>query len=248
MSECKFRVIVADDEKLIAKSIARNIEQANPAFEVVSIVHGGAEAFAAIEDILPHVVFSDIKMPEMDGLELIKRISVEYPSIRTVIVSGYNDFELARSALQSNAVDYILKPLNPFLLQKTLNKLERELLAERKMLTFERENSPAEIVESITTYIAHNYAEQINFSEVAKRFGFSSAYLSKIFKEYNGTTASKYLNDYRINLSKKLLLDTDLPIKVIAEKVGFLDQFHFSKNFRNVVGISPSQFREKDLV
>lgn len=246
MSEEKFRVIVADDEKLIAKSIARNIEKANAAFEVVRIAYNGAETYALVAELLPHVVFSDIKMPEMDGLELIERISREYPTVKTVIVSGYNDFDMARSALQNNAVDYILKPINPFILQKTLNKLECELLAEKKQLTVNRENFPADIVESIVTYIAHNYGDQITFTEIAKQYGFSSAYLCKIFKEHTGTPAGRYLNEYRINVSKRMLLDTDLSIKDIAEKVGFCDQFHFSKNFRNIVGMSPTQFRSKE--
>ncbi len=240
----KFRVIVADDEKLIAASIARNIEKANDAFSVVSIAYDGAEAYALVQSQAPHVVFSDIKMPEMDGLELIRHISQEYPAIKTIIVSGYNDFELAQSALQCSATDYILKPINPFILQRTLNKLERTLLAEKNMLLVDRENNSLDIYNSIVAYIAHNYAEQINFTKIASQYGFSAAYLTKIFKKHSGIPSGRYLNEYRINVAKKLLLDTDLSIKAIAEKVGFFDQFHFSKNFRNVVGICPTQFRK----
>lgn len=243
MKEIKFRVIVAEDEKIIANNIAKNISKANESFEVISIAYDGLEAYELTKKLLPDIVVSDIKMPELDGLALIMRIAQEFPAIKTVIISGYSDFEYARSAMQCKASDYLIKPVNPFDLQKVLNRLERELLAEKKAVVANRESRPADIVESITTYLRHNFDTKIDFSAMADQFGFSSAYLSKIFKEHTGTTASKYLNEYRINRAKKLLLDTDLTIKTISQKVGFVDPYHFSKSFKAVTGKSPELFR-----
>lgn len=132
--ERKFRVIVADDEALIGRNIARNIEKANEAFEVVKIAFDGLEALELTAQLLPDVVFSDIKMPEMDGIALIRRIAQEFPEIRTVIISGYNDFEFARDALRHKAVDYLLKPVNPDDLRATLDRLEQELLSRQRKL------------------------------------------------------------------------------------------------------------------
>lgn len=245
MKNYKFRVIVADDEKLIAKNIASTITRANPAFEVICIASDGQEAYELTQKLLPDVVFSDIKMPVMDGLALIAEINEKLPVIKTVIISGYNDFQLARTALLQHASDYLLKPVNPNELQKTLQKLERELLAEKSKLTKERQTRPADVVESIKAYLRHNYALQINFSDIASQYAFSSAYLVKIFKEHTGTSPGKYLRGYRIDIAKKLLMDSNLPVKEIAGKVGFEDQFHFSKIFKNEVGISPLQYREQ---
>jgi two-component system, response regulator YesN len=239
----KFRVIVAEDEKIIANNIAKNITKANESFEVINIAYDGLEAYELTKKLLPDIVVSDIKMPELDGLELIMRIAKELPTIKTIIISGYSDFEYARSAIQCKASDYLIKPVNPFDLQKVLNRLERELLAEKKTISADRETRPADIVENVTSYLRHNFDTHIDFSEIANQFGFSSAYLSKIFKEHTGTTASKFLNEYRINRAKKLLLDTDLTIKTISQKVGFVDPYHFSKNFKAVAGKSPEQYR-----
>jgi Response regulator containing CheY-like receiver domain and AraC-type DNA-binding domain len=244
MKADKFRVIVAEDEKIIANNIAKNITKANESFEVISIAYDGLEAYELTKKMLPDLVVSDIKMPELDGLDLIMRIANEFPTIKTIIISGYSDFDFARSAIQCKASDYLIKPVNPFDLQKALNRLERELLAEKKAVVADREIRPADIVESITTYLRHNFDTKIDFSDLANQFGFSSAYLSKIFKEHTGTTASKYLNEYRINRAKKLLIDTDLTIKAISQKVGFIDPYHFSKNFKAVVGESPEQYRD----
>ena len=109
----RFKVIVADDEKLIARNIARRVEQASDRFEVVAQAGTGQEALELSRQLLPDVVFSDIKMPEMDGLTLLARLREAVPSALCVIVSGYSDFEYARAAIQNSAVDYLLKPLNP---------------------------------------------------------------------------------------------------------------------------------------
>lgn len=243
-----FRVLVSDDEKLIAHNISRRIEAVNPRFEVIAIATDGLEALALIEKLMPDVVFTDIKMPELDGIGLIKQLSMTHQNIRTVIVSGYNDFDLVRSALRNRAVDYLLKPINTEELKKTLQKLEDELLAEKKELGQRHEESPAEIAERIMTYIRHNYANPIDLSHLASQFHFSTAYLSKIFKDYANITPGRYLRDCRMNMAKTLLRDTNLPVKDVAERVGYPDHVHFSKSFKNATGVTPAQYREqKDI-
>lgn len=241
--ERKFRVIVADDEALIGRNIARNIEKANEAFEVVKIAFDGLEALELTAQLLPDVVFSDIKMPEMDGIELIRRISIEFPEIRTVVISGYNDFEYARDALRHQAVDYLLKPINPNDLQATLCRLEQQLLSKHQELLPRRDHSPAEVAEYIMAYLRQNYAQDVDFASIAAQYGFSSAYLSKIFKDYANISPGKYLIDQRMRVAKKLLRDTDFPVKIIAEQVGYPDPLHFSKSFKSATGQSPAQYR-----
>lgn len=74
MSKAKFSVLVVEDEKLIARNISRSIQRVNSSFEVVAIASNGEEALAITDELLPNVVFTDICMPIMDGLELAKRI------------------------------------------------------------------------------------------------------------------------------------------------------------------------------
>ena len=240
----RFKVLVADDEKLIAQNIARKIEQTNSAFQVVAKAGTGLEALELASQLMPDVVFSDIKMPEMDGIELIGKLEQHDSSILTVIVSGYNDFAYARAALQHRAVDYLLKPINPDDLQQALSKLESILLARERQLAPRREESPREVVENVLIYLRENYAQQIDFSAIAEQQAVSAPYLSRIFKEQVGMTPSKFLADYRMQVAKKLLQDTSLSVKEVATRVGFSDQFHFSKTFKQFTGLSPVQFRK----
>lgn len=240
----KFSVLVCDDEKLVAKSIVKNIEKINPAFEVVGVAHDGEQAFDLVENLLPDAVFTDIKMPVMDGLALIGLLSLHYPFIKKVIVSGYNDFEYVKNALVEHASDYLLKPINPDEMHKVLKKLQSEIVAEHKAFLKETaHSSPDEIVFQVRTYFIQNFSSQIDLSLVAESLGFSPSYLTKVFKEQLNITPYRYLNKLRIDVAKKLLRNTALPIKTIAENVGFGDQFHFSKNFKLLNGLSPAQYR-----
>lgn len=239
-----FRVIVVDDEKLISNTIAKNITACDPAFEVVSVCYDGVSALKAIETYNPQILFTDIKMPLMDGLELIENVHNYYPSVRCVLISGYNEFEYAQTAIKFKVYDYLLKPLNKFELSKTLRKIKDELLAEQEQLNTERSSAPGNIVASIVQYLQTNYAKDINFTQIASDYNFSASYLTKIFKEYAGISPIKYLIDYRIKVAKNLLRDTNLTVKEIAEKTGFVDQFYFSKCFKSYCGVTPSQYKE----
>ena len=233
----KFKVIVADDEKLIARNIARRIEEGCEAFQVIAQAGTGLEALELAGQLMPDVVFSDIKMPEMDGIELIARLREQNPSALCVIVSGYSDFEYARAAIQNSAVDYLLKPVNPEELSALLKRMETMLMAREQALAPRREASAGEVVENVMLYLRQNYDQQIDFV--------SAPYLSKLFHDHAGTSPSRYLTDLRMQKAKKLLLDSQLSIKEIAARVGYPDPFHFSKSFKNAVGMSPAQFRDQ---
>ena len=239
-----FKVLVADDEKLIARSISRRIEASGRNFKVVAQAGTGLEALELVKGWMPDVVFSDIKMPEMDGIELIARLQEMNPSILCVIVSGYSDFEYTRAAIRNNAVDYLLKPVNAEELAALLTRLEAVLLAREKTVVPNREISAEQIVQKVMIYLRENYSEQIDFASVAEAHAISAPYLSRLFHEYAGISPSQYLTGYRMEQAKKLLRDSRLTIGEIAARVGYPDPFHFSKVFKNKVGVCPSQFRQ----
>ena len=241
----QFKVIVADDEKLIAKNIARRIEESSEAFRVIARAGSGTEALEQARELLPDVVFSDIKMPEMDGIELIAALRKEHPSVLCVIVSGYSDFEYMKAAIQNSAVDYLLKPVNPEELKHLLQRLEATLLAREQQVVPRRESDAAALAENVRVYLQENYDKPVDFSALADSLAVSAPYLSKLFHEQTGSSPSRYLTDIRMRQARKLLMDTNLTVKEIAVRVGFPDPFHFSRSFRNAVGISPVQFREE---
>ena len=240
-----FKVIVADDEKLIANNIARRIEENCPSFRVAARAGTGLEALKQAKELLPDVVFSDIKMPEMDGIELISRLRREMPAVLCVIVSGYSDFEYMKAAIQQSAADYLLKPVNPEELKRLLQRLEATLLAREQQMIPRRESDAAALAERVRLYLQENYDQPVDFSSLADSLAVSAPYLSKLFHEQEGKSPSRYLTDLRMRKAQKLLMDTQLTVREIAVRVGYPDPFHFSRNFKNAMGISPAQFREE---
>ena len=240
-----FKVIVADDEKLIANNIARRIEENCPSFRVAARAGTGLEALKQAKELLPDVVFSDIKMPEMDGIELISRLRREMPAVLCVIVSGYSDFEYMKAAIQQSAADYLLKPVNPEELKRLLQRLEATLLAREQQMIPRRESDAAALAERVRLYLQENYNQPVDFSSLADSLAVSAPYLSKLFHEQEGKSPSRYLTDLRMRKAQKLLMDTQLTVREIAVRVGYPDPFHFSRNFKNAMGISPAQFREE---
>jgi len=241
----KFKVIVADDEKLIAENIARKITRINDRFEVSAVAGTGLEAWDLCMDMLPDVVFSDIKMPELDGIGLIERLHARFPDVLTVIVSGYNDFSYARAAIQYGVTDYLLKPVNPDELAQVLSQMERMLLSRAGELQPGRGASPAEIVDSVIGYLRDHYGSQIDFSAIASSQYVSASYLSRIFHDRVGVSPIRFLTDLRMQNARKLLADTDLSVRDVAERVGYTDPFYFSKAFKAAAGVNPTQFREQ---
>lgn len=249
----KYTVLVADDEYLIANNIAKKIESSNSSFQVVKICSAGSDAMEYIDQFQPNVVFTDIRMPEVDGLELARFLNEKYPSIVCVIVSGYNDFKYAKTAIVYHVNDYLMKPINLEELANCLNRIENHLNALQVNLSELAQDGrlgkrPEEIVSFVKEYIRQNFKQQINFAALAESYGFSSAYLSKIFQKHTGMSPSGYLKDLRMSAAKSMLMNPDIPISTISTQVGFQDQFHFSKTFKTCTGLSPTEYRSQNTL
>ena len=133
----KLKALIAEDEPLVARFIQRILEE--DGWEVLAACETGEQALAVIRLTRVDALISDIRMPGMDGLELIQRARVLAPEIGAVIISGYKDFEYARRAIQLEVENYITKPIDRGELRRTLaairSSLEgRRLYKRRQML------------------------------------------------------------------------------------------------------------------
>ncbi|MBQ2686804.1 MAG: AraC family transcriptional regulator [Clostridia bacterium] len=102
-----------------------------------------------------------------------------------------------------------------------------------------------ELISAIKGELEANYSDRILLSDIAKRYHISKYYLSHIFKEQVGYSPKEYIMMLRISASQKLLVTTNRPIREIAFESGFSDLSNFSRSFKSITGVSPSDFREK---
>jgi len=243
-----FSVVVVEDEKLLANNIAKKIEQANNNFRVIGIVNNGEDALSFIKEQTPNVIFTDIQMPIMDGIQLIKQISEFNNYIKCVVLSGHDDFSYAKSAIEYGVFSYLLKPISTDELTSLLKRLELTFLSSQDMFAVNQDSSmhsSEEMAELIKKYIEQNYQNPIDLNLIADHFSFSPSYLTKIFVKHTNITPSKYIMNYRINIAKQLLSDFSFTINMVANMVGYTDPFHFSKTFKQCVGVSPASYREE---
>lgn len=123
------RVMIVEDEPHAQRRLRRMIERLDDFFRIEATALDGEEALAKLKSVRCDVVFTDIRMPIMDGAELMQRVRKLYPQIMLVVVSGYSDFSYVSEAVRAQAVDYLLKPLTEEALTHLLSRLKERFLA-----------------------------------------------------------------------------------------------------------------------
>lgn len=122
-----YQVFIAEDELAALQHLCTIIKIKCPDFQVAGTAENGKSALEQLEELNPDILITDVRMPVMDGIALVKRVKEKYPDILSVIVSGYQEFSYAQSALRYGVCDYILKPVKPSALQESMRILEGKL-------------------------------------------------------------------------------------------------------------------------
>ena len=121
-----YNILIVEDSKPILRDIVRLIRENQDAV-MIKTAFDGEEALEIAADFEPDILFTDIKMPLMDGLTLIEKIKQEYPSVKCVIISGYTDFSFTHEALRLQVDDYVMKPVDEVEFRCLLSRLMTEI-------------------------------------------------------------------------------------------------------------------------
>ncbi|MDO5424669.1 MAG: response regulator [Eubacteriales bacterium] len=127
-----YKLMIVDDEEAIRNGIARGIPWNEWGFQVTAVLADGEEAIREIERDAPHVVLSDIRMPKKDGVELMQYLNQNYPEIKIVILSGYNDYEYLNMSIKNQVTEYLLKPTDVDEFEELFRKMKRRLDEEQE--------------------------------------------------------------------------------------------------------------------
>ena len=122
-----YKLAIFEDEAIVRKNIIKKIEWEKHDFKIVGEAGNGKEALEVIESERPDVIITDIEMPFMDGLELSRITREKYPEIKIIILTGFDEFKYAHSAIQLEVMEYILKPVSSEGLTATIEKVRRQL-------------------------------------------------------------------------------------------------------------------------
>lgn len=252
-----YKIVIVDDEPSILSSLKRIIEK-DERYKIIGEAFSVNQALIKIKELLPDIIFTDIKMPGDNGIVLLKNIVDSNMEILSVVLSGYDNFEYVHDAFIYGAEEYLLKPIEPLKVQKLLDKIALKLEKRSELAKLPSDNdddldksvevyksSAEKIVEDIDNYLKANLCLDNSIIAICRKFAISQPYLSKIIKKSKNMTYNEYLISLKVSQAKQLLKQRkDMLIADIAEQTGFSDQFYFSRVFKNVTGTTPTEFRQ----
>ena len=252
-----YKVMIIDDEPMIVEGLSRSMPWEKWNCQVVATANDGLEGKELIEKYRPHIIFLDICMPEMTGLQLIAALKSEFSDLEITILTGFRDFDYAQQAIRLGVTRFLLKPSNMDELEEAVDTM-CENLKHKNILPdsdsrIEEEAQGHEstassfIVKNALHYIQENYTQKLTLSDVAEKTYVSQWHLSKLLNRHTGQSFSEILNNVRIEQAKKLLEEPSLRIGDVADAVGFMDMAHFSRVFKKQVGISANEYRNQIL-
>lgn len=126
-----YKLMIVDDEMSIRNGMANGIPWEEWGYQVCAVCENGREAIDKLAETQPDVVLSDIRMPEVDGLELMQYLRQNHPQIKIIILSGYSDFEYLNMSIKNQVTDYLLKPTDPDDFEKLFRPLRVRMDKER---------------------------------------------------------------------------------------------------------------------
>lgn len=257
------KLIIADDEPIIRNGMKDIIDWNALGYSLIGLAKDGMQALEFLEQEDIDVIITDIRMPFLDGLGLVKVIKRLYPEIYCILLSSYAEFEYAQQAIELDVFSYMIKPVDVNELeiilsdikedynkrdqkQKYISKLElyiQQLEDFKDTNSLSSQSSEDELLDLGESYILKNYTKQdFSLTNVARYVGFEPSYFSRLFKKKYKIGFQDYIISLRIEKSKLLLGTGFHTATVVCELVGYENYSHFSSLFKKKVGVSPSSY------
>ncbi len=245
------KVLLVEDEKIVLRGLHHTVDWASVNCVVVGEAENGLEALSMLEKIECDLIITDIRMPFLDGIELIKKLKDMKKNYQFIILTAHSDFEYAYNGLKLGVTDYLLKPFDDEQLYEAIKKIQDTSKNNKNeindnLLRFDiNKKSKIKYVEMATEYIKNNYCSDISITTMANNLNLSEGHLSRLFRKEIGHSFNEYLTQYRMHVAMGLLKDINLKIYQVAEKVGYADTNYFSSLFKKIVGLNPSEYQDR---
>lgn len=247
-------VLIVEDDPDLRDFMAANLQSI---FETTYVAYDGMEALPIIVSHLPQLIISDVTLPRISGLELCRRVkqNPELNFIPVILLAPDMDSLNAEDGYKTGADAYVAKPFDiDLLIIQVQTILNNHNIIRKHYLTTETGEKPKietdnyieeQFVIHLNKVIADNLSNtDLDVNLVAKLMRMSRASLYNKMKAIIGVGVNEYITKQRIQYAERQLTTTDLGIREISEKAGFLHQRNFSTTFKNITGLSPSDYRK----
>lgn len=248
------KVLIVDDEKLVRKGIVLGVDWLALDCMVVAEASNGLEGLEAARKFNPDLIITDIKMPKMDGIEMLKLLRETNKEVHVIFLTAYSDFSYAQRAVKLSASDYLLKPFQDGELEETVLRVQKKIAEGRKQvdpnikevgIMLKKGDKSKYVMEAIDYVAGHYNDRKLSVDTIAESLGISGGHLSRIFKKETDYTIMSYITQYRIHTAMNLLCDCRYKVYEVAELVGYRDITYFSSMFKKMVGVAPSEYQDR---
>lgn len=236
-----YQVYVVDDDPVILDEIVNTVPWLDNGFEIVGSNVSPSAAIEDIKNLCPDVVFSDLKMPDMDGVDMIKALKDSGATCEYVMLSAFDSFEDSRRFFRLEGFDYLLKPLQQ---QEVQIVLERLALRLSKKIRPEPE-SAGNMTPAFAELIQHlnnNYQQKHTLDSLSKQFNLGANYICNLFSKHFNSTLTRYITELRMNAAVQMMQTPGKAYKEIAIDCGYSDYYYFCKVFKEFYGASPTGY------
>lgn len=248
-----YRVMLVEDDRALRYVYSKMNVWTKYGFFIAGQVSNGVQAVEFVKENPVDIIFTDIRMPFMNGIEMMKIIKEQYPAVLFVFVSSYNEFEYAREGLRMGAIDYVVKPMGEKDLERVLERLQTILSEHKgedimdifKSIVTEEVNWEEPILQNMCRYLEKNVERNLTLEEVAEELNLNKDYLGKVVKNRTGLNFRNLYNQFKMEYAKPLIKSGQYKVYEISEMLGYTSADYFTQLFKNSTGMTPAEYKKR---
>lgn len=250
-----YHILVAEDEAIERKVLCKVLRAHFGELCTIHEAKNGREAVELFHAYRPQAAILDIEMPGVSGLEAARQIRQSGQPCMILFLTAFDKFSYAREAITLRALDYLLKPYEEqeliLSVEEALNLYDRRGGGTDRLAAGLPESGEEDLAAqrlglirgNIERYIREHYHSELSMQDVAKAMNYSEAYFCKLFKQCFKVNFSAWLNEFRVEKAKEMLLNTRLSVREVSLACGYADANYFARVFKRVTGRTPSEYR-----
>ena len=248
-------VLIVDDQPDVVNGEKQGVNWEKIGVQTILTAYSVPEAEKLLLEKKVDVLLCDIEMPPRNGLELLNLIREKKMETRCIFLSAHAEFIYAQEAIRLGGFDYILQPAPYSEIENAVSRAMQDIREKEPEVqgkksheamdgdTYVGSSSP---VASAIDYIRRNLERDISRSEIAKAIFLNPEYLSKKKKKETGIALNEFIVREKIEQAKSMLKGTDIPVSLIALKMGYTNFSYFSQVFKRHTGLSPLEYRQQN--
>jgi YesN/AraC family two-component response regulator len=242
---------IVDDDKVILtylKGFFRN-NGWNP-----QVFYSAKEMMEALTVARPSLIVTDLDMPEMDGIELIQKLKSDrkFGNIPVLVMTALHENHVRLQSFKAGAIHFVNKPLNPYELEAVVRSILTQfntqapapVMSEAER-SYKKDAVESWIDEATEVVLDNMNNEDFSLDELSKALHYSRSAVQKRIKQFTGLSVSKFIRSVRLEKSLEFMREEELPIAIVADRVGFKSHSYFTRCFKEYFGMDPVKKRKE---